>query len=270
MKKFNWMLLLIILAAAFVFMFACNKDTTEPEQGPDIPPISTFVMDFSTFPDTGASLTLTRNNWQLARLNAFFWNVVILVHAAIPVAAYAESFQHTPEQQEDGSWVWSYDVVVGDSTYTAELHAATDTEGINWEMYLSNAESFTDFLWYSGQHNLLCTEGTWTLYKNPAEPVEFVDIEWHRSLTNSTADIKYTNVEEGDDYGGFIQYGITDDTPYDAFYDIFIASQERNIDINWNLDSHIGRIRDEMFYEDSLWHCWDETLSDVECEVTID
>jgi len=222
-----------------------------------------------TFPDTGATITttLTRNNWALARINVFVWNLLILVNAAIPVAAYAESFQHIPQQQEDGSWVWTYDVTVGDSTYTAELNASTNSEGLTWEMYLSNAESFTEFLWYSGQHDLLYTHGTWTLYKNPADPVELVGIEWHRSLTNSTADIKYINIEEGgDEYGGFIQYGITDDTSYDAFYDIFIASQERPIDIEWNLDSYIGHIRDEMTYEDTLWHCWDETLSDVACE----
>jgi hypothetical protein len=274
MKKFSWLFLLIVPIAAIVIIFACSKDSTEPvSQGPDIPPISTFMMDFSTFPDTAATInaTLTRNNWALARLNVFVWNVVILVHAAIPVAAYAASFQHIPVQQEDGSWVWSYDVVVGDSTYTAELHASTDSEGLNWEMYLSNAESFNDFLWYEGQHNLLYTHGTWTLYKDPNNPVEFVDIEWHRSLTDSTADIKYTNVEEGGDgYGGFIQYGITNDTPYDAFYNIYIAEQERPIDIEWNLDSFIGRIRDEWTYDDTLWHCWDETLDDVACEETVD
>ncbi|MCP4580312.1 MAG: hypothetical protein GY839_01745 [candidate division Zixibacteria bacterium] len=269
----KWSYFLIAICAILVLALACEKDPTEPDvEGPDIPPISTFLMDFSTFPDTAATLakpssTLTYENWILARFTTLFWNVVILAHAAIPVAAYAESFQHTPEQQEDGSWVWSYSVDVGDSTYTAELHASTDADGINWEMYLSLVDGYTDFLWFTGQHNLLYTEGTWRLYKDPDDPVEFVDIEWHRSLANSTADIKYTNIEVGTDgYSGFIFYGITEETPYDAFYDIFNAAEDRNTDIEWNLETYAGHIRDETHYEDTLWHCWDETLNDVDCE----
>ncbi len=269
----KWLYLLIAISIIIVFTLACEKDPTEPDvEGPDIPPISTFLMDFNALPDTAATLakpasTLTIDNWLHARLTVFVWNVVVLVHAAVPVAAYAASFQHTPEQQEDGSWVWSYSVDVGDSTYNAELHASTDAEGINWEMYLSLVDGFTDFLWFEGQHNLLYTEGTWTLHKDPDDPAEFVDIEWHRSLTSDVADIKYTNVEVGTDgYDGFIFYGITDETPYDAFYDIFNAAEERNTDIEWNLDTFVGRVRDEMRFEDTLWHCWDETLNDVDCE----
>jgi len=264
---------LLALIGIALIAFACDDDSTAPTtQGPNIPPLTTFAIDFSAFPDTaGAAAKLADvqsfDNWGWSRVNVFVWNVVITVHAVVPVAAYVEAFNHIPQQQEDGSWVWTYDVIVGNDTVTAELHAGTNAEGLDWEMYLSKSGEFTNFLWYAGQHDLLYTQGTWTLYKNPADPVQFVAIEWHRNLVDSTADIKYTNIEPGSaGNGGYITYGTTTDLTYDAFYDIFIAEQEHYIDIEWNLDTHIGRVLDSTHFEDAAWHCWDEHLEDVACD----
>jgi hypothetical protein len=263
----------IILASIVILALACS-DSTEPENlGPEIPPLTTFVMDFSTFPPADTlslgkpAETMTYTNYRWARFNAYVWNTVVLVHAAVPVAAYAEALTHNPEQQEDSSWVWSYSVDVDGDTYTAELHGDTDTEGINWHMYISKDDDFSDFLWYEGQSNLPLTHGTWILYSHPDDPAEFVDIEWHRDLAVSTADIKYTNVLEGNDgYGGYITYGTDTDTDFDAFYEVYDTGNNHHIYIDWNIDTHAGRVADSLRYEDTLWHCWDETLSDVNCE----
>jgi hypothetical protein len=264
----------IILAAALIMMFACSDDTTEPGNvAPDIPPLSTFSMDFSTFPAPD-TLTLAKPaeamtyfNYWWAGFNAWVWNTVVIVHAAVPVAAYAAALSQIPEQQENGSWVWSFSVEVDDTTYTCELYASTDSEGVNWQMFISQAGGFSDFLWYEGQSNLPITAGTWTLYTDPDDPAEFVDIEWHRNLTDSTADIKYTNVLEGNDgYGGYITYGTTTDTDYDAFYEVLDAASNHHIYIEWNIDTYVGHVADSLHYEDTDWHCWDGTLSDVVCE----
>ena len=270
MKKSNWLILLIVLIAAGLFVAACDDDTTEPaDQGPDIPPLSTFLMNFDNFPDTSSTAGLdvqSYDNWGWSALNVAVWNLVIAVHGVVPVAAYVESFNHVPQQQEDGSWVWTYNVTSGTDTYTAELHCSTDAEGLNWEMYLSKEGEFTDFLWFEGQNNLLYTHGTWTLYKEPDDPVEFIGIEWHRNLSDGTADIRYTNIESGaPGEGGYISYGTTTDVDYDAFYEIYIIEQQHNIDIEWNLATHPGRVMDETHFEDTLWHCWDENLEDIDC-----
>ncbi len=194
---------------------------------------------------------------------------MITVHAVVPLAAYAGAFNHTPVRQEDGSWLWTCTVGVGTNNYTAELFAGTDVEGINWQMYLSKSgeNAFTDFLWYEGEHDLLMTEGTWTLYKSPTDTVEYIGITWHRNPTTETGDIKYTNIEPGgSEYGGLITYGTTIDTVYDAYYDVFMAGDEHYIDIDWNITSQAGRVLDSTHFEDDQWHCWDEDLSDTSCE----
>lgn len=266
----KWLLFILVIVAATLIIFACKDDSTNPEdQPPDIPPLSTFQMDFGAFPDTSDALAkplepLTRFNWSYAAFNVGLWNLIITLNAATPVAAYAAAFQHTPVQQEDGTWVWTYSV---GEVYTAELHGDLNAEGVDWEMYISKTGEYSDFLWYSGHNNLTLTEGSWTLYKNHDEPDSLLSIVWHRITDNSRADVKYTNVQPGgDEYGGYIFYGIDPDSTYDAFYNIFNAGQEQLTNIQWNLDTHAGRIMAPHSYEDSLWHCWDETLDDVDCD----
>ena len=268
----KWLYLLLSVAAAVLIVMACKDDSTNSgDQPPEIPPISTFQMDFTAFPDTAdasakPSLLLTYNNWGFAAFNVAVWNAFITLGAAIPVAAYAAALQQTPHQQEDGTWVWAYNV--GDA-YSAELHGSIDANGVDWEMYISQTGGYSDFMWYSGHNNLTLTQGSWTLYQTPAEPESLLSIVWHRSTDNSTADIKYTNVEPGgDEYGGYIYYGIDPDSTFDAFYNIYNAGADQLTNIEWNLDTYDGRAKAEYRFEDTLWHCWDETLNDVSCEPT--
>jgi len=275
-RKF-WILLIFSLAAAAVFIFACSDDEpTEPEaEAPQIPPLSSFLMDFSDFPaqskgsteqnPTSAKL-LTQDNYNWAAVHVGVWNLLITVGMAVPVASFVESFAHRPVQQPDGSWLWSYDLTVDGDQYSAALCGSIDNSGTEWEMSISKAGEYQDFLWYSGQADLFLTEGAWTLNKHPEEPIPLVLIEWHRSIEDSTADIRYTNIEPGGaENGGYIFYGSTPDTVYDAFYDIYNKGQNNLIDIEWNLTDKDGRIKDAIHFQDEDWHCWDEGRQDIDC-----
>ncbi|KPL16217.1 MAG: hypothetical protein AMJ92_13060, partial [candidate division Zixibacteria bacterium SM23_81] len=121
-------------------------------------------------------------------------------------------------------------------------------------------------LWYYGDADLFLTEGTWILNKDPEEPEPFVGIEWHRKVQDTTADIKYTNiVPDGPENGGYIFYGITNDTPYDAFYDIYNKGYDNLTNIEWNRATKDGQVKDPHHFEDEEWHCWDGDLEDIEC-----
>jgi len=37
------------------------------------------------------------------------------------------------------------------------------------------------------------------------------------------------------------------------------------IDIKWNFEQYFGRVKDSIYFEDALWHCWDERLDDIDC-----
>ncbi|UCC31100.1 MAG: hypothetical protein JSU86_02250 [Phycisphaerales bacterium] len=247
------------------------------EEAPEIPPASTFVMDFSDFVDGGASKLaldrtdpttmqlIVRANWGRAALKVGIWNAIITVGLAVPVAAFLESFNHIPEIQTDGSWVWSYEVSVTGVIHTAELHALVVDGNVEWNMFISKEGFYTDFNWFSGLSNLAGTEGTWTLNKDPDDPTAFVGIEWHRNLQDETGDIKYTNiVPDGPENGGYIFHGITGEA-FDAFYEIFNKGQDNLTNIEWSRTTKEGRIRDPAHFSDEDWRCWDTALLDIEC-----
>lgn len=260
------------------FLLHCGKeDTTGPDNQPtppEVPPASTFIIDFESFPDTSGILAelamplvdTTRHNWGWAAINVAVWNTILRVTLAVPVAAFLESFHHPPVRQPDGSWHWTYSFRVAGILHTARLEARTVEGGIQWDMFISKENAYTDFHWFEGFSDLPNTSGTWTLNLNPNDPIPFLRIEWQRDVQTETVSIRYTNiVPNSPDNGSYIFYGVSAGSPYDRFYDILSAIDNNLTEIEWNHLSLIGRIKDPRHFGDDTWHCWDELLFDAVC-----
>ncbi len=234
---------------------------------PDIPPTSTFLMDFDDFQGAETlQLGAARQNWTYAALNVLVWNVVLTVAMAIPTASFIAAFGHPPVLHTDGTWVWSYNFYVNEVLHLAELHGRVDGEEVTWNMYISREGAFTDFLWYTGVSDVEATEGTWTIYSNPDEAETLIRIDWHRDPAESTADVTYTNIIPDDAHNGdYISNGITGGAPYDAYYDIYNTVEDNYTGVEWNRTGKQGRVMDPDHFGDSDWHCWDGLLEDIEC-----
>ena len=274
MKFFNHKLLKYFIISITVFLFLNTGCKKKDEPAPDIPPKSTFVMDLSDFSSSDKSILADSSNWGFAALNVGFQNIVITVNLIVPVAAFVECLNHEAEYHpDDETWTWSFSFVAGSATYTAELLADLVNDQVHWEMRISKSNSFSNYLWYEGDSKVNRTEGTWTLYRDtvtpnvPTNSIPFVGILWHRNTSDGTCDIKYTNIiPNGPENGGYITYGITNQTPYDAFYDIFNKGQVNLTEIEWNRTNKDGRVRDSLHFGDTNWHCWDTTLVNDTCE----
>lgn len=265
-------LLFITLTIILLLPLSCKKseETTETKPAPELPPQSSFVMDFNDFTNvdtTATKNTMTYHNWGWAALNVGVWNSILTIGLVVPVAAFYESFNHEGVYDpETSSWVWSYNFNAAGSVYLAQLHASLVTEGIQWQMYISKNNGFSDFLWYEGISNLVNTEGNWHLYESPESPAEILLIEWHRDIPNNAADIKYTNVKpEAPDNGGYIFYSIDAAEPYNANYDIYNATNDNLTEIEWNKTTKNGRVKDAVHFGNTDWNCWDENLMDNTC-----
>ena len=275
MSRFSFTARYFLSLLLVILTLTCSENSTEMEQVPlSLPPESTFLIDFSAFPErggqplpkTGELFLQTHENWGWAATNVLVWNTILFVNLAIPVAAFQASFSQDPVQQPDGSWVWAYTFPVGPDTFSAELHGSLSGEGTHWDMYISKNDSYNHFLWYTGGADLAFTQGSWTIYKHPSEPVAYLGIEWHRSISDSTADIKYTQLAVGDQPGGsYIHYGLTLDFPYNAYYDIFKQNVNNHVDIEWSRETKEGRVMDAQHFGDDVWHCWNENLDDIVC-----
>lgn len=274
-------ILIVVSIVAILVLNACNEgNLTQPEQDPPtIPPVTTFLMTFDDFdqgplskPVAETSSRLmepqSNNNWLFATANVFIWQTIINVTLAVPAHSFMAAFlkDRTPEYK-DGEWIWSYDFNCLAGLYHAELHGDIIGDQVEWAMYISKEGVYENFQWYTGTSKLTATQGTWTLNKEPQNPIPLLYIEWHRNPVDLTYDIKYTNVLEGsEDKGSYILNGVTDDTDYDAFYTIYNIKELNTTEIKWHRIAKYGRVKDSKHFGDDLWHCWDENGADVICE----
>lgn len=282
MQRLKAILPVLIILGAFTILGLAGCESTDPtgpnDAPPEIPPAATFQMNFDDFQQNGAGKRLAENsgaqeimskqNWGWAAANVLVWNVVLTVNLVVPVAAFLESFNHSPVQQDDGSWLWSYEVFVAGVQHTAKLSALRDGDNIDWKMLVSKQNHYTDFEWFTGRSNGQNTEGSWTLNAKPADPTPYLGILWHRDTETGSSDIQYTNIiPEHAENGGFIFAAIRPDSLRDAAYNIFNKGLDNHTDIDWNRITKEGRVRDALHFNDAgLWHCWNNVLEDINCQ----
>lgn len=269
----------IFFAILLPLYFSCEEDKPSlptNQEAPTIPPKSTFVMDFDDFTVTqkldsktseeSLAKPNTKLNWGWAVTNVAVWSTVITVTMIVPVAAFAESFNHDPVLQPNGSWLWSYDFVVSGITHTAKLYGKPQKEGVLWNMYITKNGFYSDFLWFTGFSDYLITNGYWTLNYQPTTPTPFLRIDWNRYMETGTADIKYTLIEPNNaENGSYIFFGSIPETPLNAFYDIYSVGQGNLVEIEWSQETNEGRIKDEKHFKNQDWQCWNANLDDVAC-----
>lgn len=256
---------LILLALAFVTS-SCKK---EDEPAPEIPPQSSFVMDFSDFsnPDdtVGTRDIATYRNWGYSYANVVVWQTLLTVGLAVPVASFVESFNHEAVYHPDeNNWTWSYNVTVNMVVYEAELTGYLVADSVDWSMRITAGSQYSDFLWYYGRSAQDGSGGYWILQENPLAPNALLQIDWHNN-SDGTADIAYMNIRPGDnDNGAYIFYGKTLNN-FDRFYHIYSVSANNLTEIEWSSVNKDGHVKDPAHFGHENWNCWDVTLADVVC-----
>ncbi len=267
--------IIIIVITLGIFSSGCVKEAAVP----DLPPKASLAMEFdeiwATLPAPEAYTKITPpSNFIFAAASIYWWNAILTIQMAVPVAAFSESFNHDPVWDKSStSWVWSYTLDFQNTSYTAELFAKSETDKINWSMYFSKEDGFTDFLWFSGTSSMDNTSGLWTINKDPDSNIKdpdkttpYLEIEWNVS-EDGIPDIKYTSIEaKSVNNGSYIHYGKISDPDYDAFYDIYRVWEENLVNIKWNTTSHKGRVLSMADYQNPSWHCWDESFKNIACE----
>lgn len=262
----------IVLAALMFMTFNSCKDDDKDDL-PELPPVESLLMDFSVFDDgvpQEKKAVLSYQNFGYAVMNVAAWNAAATLTVVLPVAAYAEAFNHEPVYLGDNSWRWSYSVTAGQVTYTAELTSQRiSNEEFTLKMVVSKSGTggFQDFTWFEGTVRYDRTSAIWNLYASPEVAYPVLNITWTMDYETELYTIKYTCMNpESDLYNGYIEHGVTDDTDYDAYYTITYPAT--TINIEWNRTTKAGHVKSPGYFQDDNWHCWDENLLDVDCEET--
>lgn len=277
MKKISFFFALVFCMSLFQSCVKEPLDTPTEEVAPELPPEQAFVMPFDGFEsadtseavrNVGDSRTLTSfRNWFYAATNVVAWNTAVTLTFAVPVASFKESFNQSPVPQGNGTWLWSYTHNVDGKNYQTKLYGTIlSIDEIKWEMYITQAGAFSDFLWYEGSTYNDNAEASWTLYHRPYNPEPFIDVAYTRDTGNGVAQIRYTDVSSNQNKNGsYIEFRKGAAMDYNRNYDVYEKDIDNLMEIQWNEGSKDGRVKDLKTFNDEEWHCWDENLMDVDC-----
>jgi hypothetical protein len=277
-KLFILPVIMILIAGLF---FACEKKDNPPA----LPPAATMKIDFSNFAaivksgitDAGikGNAAADKSNWTIAATTAGFWNLILVANLAIPVSSFSLAVNKTPVYL-DNRWVWTYDFNVIGATYKARLTGQVRSSDVKWEMYISREGigAFPELLWYEGTSKLDGKSGQWILNHSQQFPEPMLQIDWEVKGSDVSM-IKYTYIRDKKDdrstdpfKNSYIQYGITTNI-LDAYYNVHqntgVVNVFNDIYIEWSTTKHNGHIKANNYFQDNLWHCWNETGDNVIC-----
>ncbi len=195
-------------------------------------------------------------NFLHSYLTVFFWNVATTVTFAPPIIAYAYSLQQTPEYLGDNTWEWAYSVAVGqDSLMVTLTGARINNEEFSMEMIIASSQApEAGVKWFDGVVRYDHTHADWNFYKEGS--VKALEAEWNKDFETEVADLTYTYTEAGNEQNGsYIMLAYDPAEVYDASYSISLAAGMTNIE--WNTTTKEGRVKDEVKFGDTEWHCWD-------------
>ncbi|MBI2968544.1 MAG: hypothetical protein HYY40_12140 [Bacteroidetes bacterium] len=258
-----------VLCLALIGLFPMTSCRKKGET-PVLPPQESFVINTDALPDSASGKTAadtTMAKWFYSAATVGIWNTVLTVTLFVPVASYVEALKQTPVwDKKEKKWSWVFSVTgFWNITYTCKLYGWVNGTNYEWEMYISQAGGPQNVLWYEGVTAKDQSHAEWTLYKDINNPVKFIGVVYNKN-GDGTSNIKYTNILEGDaGNGGYIYYGLSTDPQYNAFYDVNYIQNSKLTEIRWNTTSKIGKVRDNVQFGDSDWHCWDTMLKDAVC-----
>lgn len=186
-----------------------------------------------------------------------------MITLAVPVAAFKNSFNFEASFIGEATYLWTYDVPLGNDTYTANLTGQflSSTE-VEWTMKLSKDGGFTDVVWYTGVVSTDFSQANWTVYQNP-EP--FLNINFSGNLSSDDFNITYTNIiPNSPNNGDYITFSVNEAAAFNRAYDV--SNNGNLLEMEWDVPAGIGRVKDPNFFNDEEYHCWDSSLMDVDCE----
>jgi len=278
LKKSLWFLLVAIM----IFSTSC-EDSTDVGAAPELPPLSSMVIDFddftnahSTSAQTKTNAQVANENWLYARVVTGVWNIALVSTLAVPVASFQSAVGQQAEYLGGTKWQWAYTIDGFTSQYSARLTGELIGNEVKWEMYVekSGIDSFAEFLWFSGVSKTDATSGYWILNHSSAFPENMLRIDW--TIQNEeVGEITYTYIRELNNdretdlfKDSFVTYGLQAGD-LDAFYDVhvydFNVSSFVDVDIEWNRTNFNGRVMAPSYFETLDWYCWDTSGNDITC-----
>lgn len=262
----------LICITVLITALSCKKEKNDP---PVLPPVNSMFIDFSDFNNTSKSGAAVKGEnttaWEFAVVPAVFWNHIINTILFVPVTAFQATIDQQPVNVADDTWEWkrSFDII--NSHFQTRLNGHVTGNVVNWKMYISLENGYSDFLWFEGTSAIDAKSGQWLLYQNTDNPVKILQIDWEVTGSSSLPHVTYTYIKNDLHYGDFIEYGslTTSGSQYNSFYKMEfyneLAEKIFSLDVEWNSVTNNGRVKSSDYLLGE-WYCWDSNKVNTTCD----
>ncbi|MDH3215455.1 MAG: hypothetical protein OEN01_04080 [Candidatus Krumholzibacteria bacterium] len=268
----------------------CSDDDdslSNPAPGsPALPSMSTMTMDLSFFGIGGVGAapaaaelpvaTGTKTNWINAATRALFVQLTFYDAFEEPIAAFAAAAHSIPQQQADGSWLWTFIFVEDEIDYGIFLYGQVVDDHVAWRMEVSNnnpALPLDHFVWFDGESMLDDTAGFWQFYMPVLSPPVLADIVSAATPGLQSVRMDWQNVGIGEHGLNVLvnEVGSAEEGDVLAFYQSPTAStigyhdedMQEDHNITWYPDGS-GSIT-VPDYNNGQSACWDVGQEDIAC-----
>lgn len=260
--------IVFLLVLSIIFLNTSCKKKDKPGEEPDLPPKESLFMDFSDFDSRPDQKGTTYNNFVYSYLNVVFWSTISTAATILPATAYIQILGDDPDYLGDNTWEWEHYFTFQQTDYIATLTTKRlNNDEFSAEMVIAEESNpQAGFKWFDGVVRYDHTAASWNLYKNGTTPVKVLEVEWTIDYEDDTSSLTYVYVEPGQaETGSSITLGKDPSLDYNAWYTIDLSAE--TVEIEWDIITKAGRVRNEDYFLDNEWHCWDSNLSDIECPV---
>lgn len=258
------------LTALFSILLICScvpEPVLEIGDPPIIPPLSTFSMDWGIVNAEEGSRKTDESNWSFSSSAVNRWRLLVDTTLAAPIASLAEARNYEPIYDHTAqAWIWEYDFTVGTNIFNARLQGRKNSLESRWEMYVTDAGSFSNFRWFTGQTEPDGLSGSWTVLKEAGNTDPFLKIDWNRIENDEASNIRYTNITPlTEDTRSYIFFQRDDATEFNRKYLIYSKHFNNETDILWSAEFKNGQVRDFRQYNNNDFQCWGAALQDKKC-----
>lgn len=257
-KKFLGVLILILIVTN-----SCRKD--EPGNMPALPPVTSISIEFP-FMTSQKNGSVNLTNWEFSTVSLALWNTLLNKNCAIPVTSFEKSVEQSPVYMEHNTWKWSYRYSADSVLVFSRLQGKLANDSADWKLFVATSKdniTSDEFKWIEGKSASDQSGGWWLIYEKPSSPEPYLKIFWSQHGDENTNRLVY--LKPGDpDTGHYLEYGTRNSSVYDTYYNIELHNGN-SIAIELNKTSKDGRIRSMFLYNDSLWHCWNSSFGNVDC-----
>ncbi len=288
------MLIMAVCVLLLMQVIGCSEDADEitdadridTSGAPALPPDESMIVDISAFNDgevvipeipisdgeaqlgPGETPPATGKNFTNAAARVVTINAAIVSALVLPVGLFSLAKETEPVEQDDGSWLWSYNVTYEIFAIDARLTGVPDGVRTHWSMRISSENPILpveDFEWYTGTSTETNTSGSWQFLDlfTPGEINPTVKLDWSVEVLKMNAELTIENIDTRSDYlGDVLLYSATPEAASMSYEDV---SEGETWDIRYDIETGAGSITVPN-YSSGEEACWDAQKQDVQCD----